>query len=57
MSATREDEPRPPAERAARPLHLNWSGVAFEQVAEGVERQMIVGEKMMICRLRTRAGR
>src|SRR4028118_846300 len=54
MSATRQNEPRSTADRAhdARPLHLNWSDVPFEQVGEGIERQMVVGEKMMICRLR-----
>lgn len=31
---------------------LNWKSIPFEQIAEGIERQMIVGEKLMICRLR-----
>ena len=31
---------------------MNWSNIPFEKIAEGIERQMIVGEKMMICRLR-----
>ena len=31
---------------------LNWASLPFEQIAEGIERQMIVGEKLMICRLR-----
>ena len=31
---------------------LNWESIPFEQIAEGIERQMIVGEKLMICRLR-----
>ena len=31
---------------------LNWSNIPFEQIGEGIERQMIVGEKLMICRLR-----
>lgn len=30
----------------------NWDSIPFENIAEGIERQMIVGEKMMICRLR-----
>jgi quercetin dioxygenase-like cupin family protein len=30
----------------------NWDEIPFEQVGEGIERQMIIGEKMMICRLR-----
>ena len=32
--------------------HLNWASIPFEKIAEGIERQMIVGEKLMICRLR-----
>lgn len=31
---------------------FNWETIPFENIAEGIERQMIVGEKMMICRLR-----
>jgi len=31
---------------------LNWESIPFEQIAEGIERQMIVGEKLMICRIR-----
>lgn len=32
--------------------HLNWSTIPVEQVAEGIERQMMVGDQMMICRFR-----
>ena len=31
---------------------LNWENIPFERIAGGIERQMIVGEKLMICRLR-----
>lgn len=34
------------------PLATNWADIPFEKVGEGIERQMVVGEKMMICRLR-----
>ena len=30
----------------------NWEEIPFEVIGEGIERQMIVGDKMMICRLR-----
>ena len=30
---------------------MNWDTIPAEQVAEGIERQMVVGEKLMICRL------
>src|SRR4030095_11132865 len=32
--------------------HLNWSEIPIEHVAEGIERQMIVGKSLMICRSR-----
>jgi quercetin dioxygenase-like cupin family protein len=32
--------------------HTDWSQIPVEQIEEGIERQMIVGEKLMICRLR-----
>lgn len=32
--------------------HLNWSTIPIERPAEGIERQMVVGEQMMICRFR-----
>src|ERR1044071_7253236 len=30
----------------------NWQRVPVEQIGEGIERQMIVGDQLMICRLR-----
>ena len=32
--------------------HLNWSTIPIEHPGEGVERQMVVGQKLMICRFR-----
>jgi len=34
------------------PQHVNWSSVPVEQVAEGIERQMVVGVNLMIIRFR-----
>lgn len=31
---------------------LNWDSIPFETVGEGIERQMVAGEKVMVCRLR-----
>ncbi len=31
---------------------FNWDSIPFENVGEGIERQMVVGEHLMICRLR-----
>ena len=36
------------------PQHLNWSTIPIEQVSEGIQRQMFVGNQMMICRFRFR---
>ena len=32
--------------------HVNWSTVPVERPSEGIERQMVVGEGLMICRFR-----
>jgi quercetin dioxygenase-like cupin family protein len=32
--------------------HLNWSTIPIEHPAEGIQRQMVVGEHVMICRFR-----
>jgi len=33
-------------------LCTNWSNVPSENIAEGIERQMVTGENVMICRLK-----
>jgi quercetin dioxygenase-like cupin family protein len=33
-------------------LVTDWSKIPVEQTAEGIERQMIIGENMMMCRFR-----
>ncbi len=32
--------------------HREWSTIPIQQVSDGVERQMIWGERLMVCRLR-----
>jgi quercetin dioxygenase-like cupin family protein len=32
--------------------HVNWSGVPATRVGEGIERQMVWGDRVMVCRLR-----
>ena len=32
--------------------HRDWSSIPIEHIAEGIERQMIWGERVMICRLK-----
>ena len=36
----------------SHPLHTDWSRVPVEKVEEGIERQMVVGERVMVCRFR-----
>ena len=36
--------------------HLDWSAIPVEQVAEGITRQMVVGDRLMICRLELKAN-
>jgi quercetin dioxygenase-like cupin family protein len=31
--------------------HTDWSAVPIEHIAEGVTRQMVVGDRVMVCRL------
>lgn len=35
-----------------QPQHTDWTSIPVEKLEEGVQRQMIVGENVMICRLR-----
>jgi len=39
-------------ELSEQPQHTDWSKIPVEQLEEGIERQMIVGENLMVCRLR-----
>ena len=34
------------------PRHIDWANVPVQQLEDGIERQMIVGDKLMICRVR-----
>ncbi len=36
--------------------HTDWLTVPIEHVADGIERQMIWGERLMVCRLRFAPG-
>jgi quercetin dioxygenase-like cupin family protein len=37
---------------AAAFQHTGWATIPVEQIAAGIERQMIWGERLMVCRLR-----
>src|SRR5437867_579669 len=39
-----------------QPQHTDWASIPVQQLEEGIERQMIVGENLMICRLRFAAN-
>ncbi|MCU1266958.1 MAG: hypothetical protein JWM21_3276 [Acidobacteria bacterium] len=34
------------------PKHTDWSKIPVEELEKGIERQMVIGEKLMMCRLR-----
>lgn len=36
--------------------HWDWANVPIENLAVGIERQMIVGDRLMVCRLRFAAN-
>lgn len=36
--------------------HRDWNSVPVERIGEGIERQMVWGERLMICRLRIQPG-
>ena len=40
----------PTTEQKLEPLHTDWDSIPVEQVQEGIQRQMIVGKNVMICR-------
>lgn len=41
---------------AAAFRHWDWRSIPVERIAEGIERQMIWGERIMVCRLRFAPG-
>ena len=47
-----ESENTPPAAGLGGALHTDWSSIPVERPSEGIERQMVVGGRMMICRFR-----
>jgi hypothetical protein len=54
MSCTNDQLTNPAASLgiAASAQHLNWSTIPIEHPGKGIERQLVVGERMMICRFR-----
>jgi len=50
MSASESNQTATAVLSAAQ--HLNWDAIPVEHPAEGIERQMVVGERIMIVRFR-----
>jgi quercetin dioxygenase-like cupin family protein len=46
------DEMKPVSDLNASSLHMDWTRIPVETPEPGVERQMVVGQNVMICRLR-----
>ena len=40
------------ADSSASTQHVNWASVPVEILEEGIERQLVVGDDLMLCRLR-----
>ncbi len=54
MSTTSPDQGNQAESTAGNGIaqHLSWSNIPVERTGEGIERQMFVGKRMMICRFR-----
>ena len=54
MSTTSPNEAEQTAGMSSNGIaqHLNWSNVPVEHTGDGIERQMLVGKRLMICRFR-----
>ena len=42
----------PTANSDATTQHVNWASVPIEMLDDGIERQLVVGDDLMLCRLR-----
>src|SRR5918996_5139365 len=51
MSTPISRQPAPGSTKGKNKVQ-NWNSIPSEQVADGIQRQMVVGEKLMICRLK-----
>jgi quercetin dioxygenase-like cupin family protein len=54
MSAMPLESNQAPTAVVSAAQHLNWADIPVEHPAEGIERQMVVGERIMIVRFRFR---
>ncbi|HWW77741.1 MAG TPA: cupin domain-containing protein [Pyrinomonadaceae bacterium] len=53
MSATQQDgQDEQASALGALAQHVNWDSVPVERPSEGIERQMVVGQNLMLCRFR-----
>ena len=52
MSATQQSEQGQAGAVPGGAQHINWSNVPVERPGEGIERQVVVGERVMVCRFR-----
>jgi quercetin dioxygenase-like cupin family protein len=52
MSATSSELNQATTAAASAAQHLNWDSIPVEHPAEGIERQMVIGERIMLVRFR-----
>ena len=52
MADSTQNESKNAVALGAIARHLNWDTIPVERPSEGIERQMVVGQNLMICRFR-----
>jgi quercetin dioxygenase-like cupin family protein len=52
MSVTQQSGEAQSGVPGAVALHTDWSSIPVERPSEGIERQIVVGERVMVCRFR-----
>ena len=52
MSVTQQSGEAQSGVPGAVALHTDWSSIPVERPSEGIERQVVVGERVMVCRFR-----
>jgi quercetin dioxygenase-like cupin family protein len=52
ITQNENEQARPASASGALAQHVNWDSVPVERPSEGIERQMVVGQQLMLCRFR-----
>ena len=52
ITQNESEQARPASAPAALAQHVNWDSIPVERPGEGIERQVVVGQQLMLCRFR-----